>query len=184
MTLERTAIRALRANVTRSEAFAALEGGWWRQALGRQLRSVADAYLPFRLYQVEVVNRGARSHWLYAGDAVTGALDLYRFDEAPGDAELVTLETRNRATIRLDEAQGCAALESKLRRAVYQSGFFRVRGLQFVIRPTAQVFFVPYWLGFYGNADQADVRVMDAVRRRFEGAKARCLVEDWLTAGG
>ena len=52
----RQEIRCLRANVTQEEALAALErrGGLLR---GR-LRQLAAAYLPFRLYHVEVVNRG------------------------------------------------------------------------------------------------------------------------------
>jgi hypothetical protein len=180
MPRERIVISALRANVTRSQALAALQGGWWRQTLGRPLRRVAEAYLPFRLYEVDVVNRGVVSRSLYAADGVSGALDLYHFDHVPDGAALVTLETRNCAAFRLDESQGRAALESKVRRAVYQAGFFRVRDLEIVIHPTAHSFFVPYWLGFYGQGQRAQVRVLDAVRRRFEGAKARCLVEDWL----
>jgi hypothetical protein len=148
------------------------------------LRRVAQAYLPFRLYEVEVLNRGARSRSLYAADAVSGALDLYRFDHAPAEADLVSLETRNRAAVRLDDAQARAALEKKVRRAVYQSGFFGVRNLRIVIRPTPHAFFVPYWLGFYGDGSRAHLQVMDAVRRRFEGARARYVFEDWLTGRG
>jgi hypothetical protein len=40
---------------------------------------------------------------------------------------------------------------------------------------------VPYWLGFYGNA-AARCRVLNAVRRRIEGAKASALFESWLAA--
>jgi len=40
---------------------------------------------------------------------------------------------------------------------------------------------VPYWLGFYGNA-AARCRVLNAVRRRMEGAKASALFESWLAA--
>ena len=73
----RREIRCLRANVTQEEALAALQrrGGMLRGAL----RQVAAAYLPFRLYHVEVVNRGASKVALYAADAVSGVLDLYEF---------------------------------------------------------------------------------------------------------
>jgi hypothetical protein len=40
---------------------------------------------------------------------------------------------------------------------------------------------VPYWLGFYGNA-ALRCRVLNAVRRRMEGAKASALFESWLAA--
>jgi hypothetical protein len=39
---------------------------------------------------------------------------------------------------------------------------------------------IPYWLAFYGEGDRARLRVMDAVRRQMEGAKARALFEDWM----
>ena len=40
---------------------------------------------------------------------------------------------------------------------------------------------LPYWLAFYGE-DAARCRVMDAVRRRIEGAKASAFFEEWLAA--
>jgi len=39
---------------------------------------------------------------------------------------------------------------------------------------------VPYWIGFFGHGERAHVVVLDAVRRRLEGAKARALFEEWL----
>jgi len=39
---------------------------------------------------------------------------------------------------------------------------------------------IPYWVGFRGNDGQVRVSVLDAVRRRPEGAKVRQMVEDWL----
>jgi hypothetical protein len=41
---------------------------------------------------------------------------------------------------------------------------------------------MPYWLGFYGADGALRCRVLDAVRRRMEGAKARALFEHWLAA--
>jgi hypothetical protein len=175
-------IRCLRPNVTKEEAIAALQG---RAGLMRgQLRQVADAYLPFRLYEVEVVNRGTSKTSLFAADAVSGVLDLYEFDAAPGESELVTVRTRNCPLARLEGPRALELLENKVRRAIFQTGFFRVRGLSIHARPLALEFHVPYWLGFFGRAERATLQVMDAVRRRFEGAKARAVFHDWLTEGG
>lgn len=174
----RREIRCLRANVTQQEALAALEG---RGGLMRgKLRQIAAAYLPFRLYHVEVINRGASKVALYAADAVSGALDLYEFKAAPGDAELVTVTTRNAPDVRLDLQVALERLENKVRRAIFQTGFFGVRGLQIRARPLEVEFHVPYWLGFFGQGERATLQAMDAVRRTFEGAKARAVFSDWL----
>jgi hypothetical protein len=174
----RREIRCLRANVTQQEALAALErrGGLLRG----QLRQLAAAYLPFRLYHVEVVNRGASKLALYAADAVSGVLDLYEFSAVPADAELETVTTRNAPDARLEEPVALQLLEGKVRRAIFQTGFFGVRDLQIRSRPLNLEFHVPYWLGFFGNGDRATLQAMDAVRRRFEGAKARAVFSDWL----
>ena len=175
----RREIQCLRANVTQEEALAALQrrGGMLRGAL----RQVAVAYLPFRLYHVEVVNRGASKVALYAADAVSGVLDLYEFNAPPADAELVTVTTRNAPAARLEEQVAVERLEGKVRRAIFQTGFFGVRGLQIRTRPLGVEFHVPYWLGFFGHGERATLQAMDAVRRTFEGAKARAVFSDWLT---
>jgi hypothetical protein len=174
----RQEIRCLRANVTQEEALAALErrGGLLR---GR-LRQLAAAYLPFRLYHVEVINRGASKLALYAADAVSGVLDLYEFTALPADAELMTVTTRNAPTTRIEEPVARQLLENKVRRAIFQTGFFGVRDLQIRSRPANCEFHVPYWLGFFGHGERATLQAMDAVRRRFEGAKARAVFSDWL----
>ena len=171
-------IRCLRANVTQAEALTALES---RGGLVRgQLRQIAAVYLPFRLYQVEVLNRGTTKQALYAADAVSGVLDLYEFSAAPSAAELQTVTTRNAPTARLDEQLARQLLESKVRRAVFQTGFFGVRGLEIRTRSLDCEFHVPYWLGFFGHGERATLQAMDAVRRSFEGAKARAVFSDWL----
>jgi hypothetical protein len=174
----RQEIRCLRANVTQEQALAALErrGGLLRG----QLRQLAAAYLPFRLYHVEVINRGDTKLALYAADAVSGALDLYEFTTVPADAELTTVTTRNAPSARIEEPLALQLLENKVRRAIFQTGFFGVRDLQIRSRPANFEFHVPYWLGFFGNGPRATLQAMDAVRRRFEGAKARAVFSDWL----
>jgi hypothetical protein len=178
----RREIRCLRANVTQQEALTALErrSGFLRG----QLRQVAAAYLPFRLYRVDVLNRGSTKTALYAADAVSGVLDLYEFAAAPTQSELVTVTTRNAPTGRLAASLARELLENKVRRAIFQTGFFGVRGLQIQVHPLDVEFHVPYWLGFFGQGERAALQAMDAVRRTFEGAKARAVFSDWLVGEG
>lgn len=162
-----------------------LRGGLFRVPRwlgGGALRSVADAYVPFHLYEVEVTS-STRPYvsWL-AVDAVSGTLDPYAFDAPPGVDELAVVETRNRPEPALAEIESAARLEEKLRRIVYQTGFFRVRRLSFRAKRLPLDLHVPYWLGFYERGGAVRLRVLDAVRCRFEGEKARALFEDWLSA--
>jgi hypothetical protein len=176
-------IRSLRPNVGQAEAVERLGrgvaglAGW----LGRgPLRSVADVYVPFRLYRVELdTGSGPDTTWL-AIDAVNGSLDPYQFDHAPDGAELVELTTRNRPEPRLPETDSARLLEDKVRRIVFQTGFFRVRRLRFQSELLPLALHVPYWVGFYGRDGALRLRVLDAVRRCFEGGKARALFHEWL----
>lgn len=180
-------IRSLRANVSPAEAQSALEGRWGglRHFMGRgPLRSVAPAYVPFRLYEVEIVNAGRTRRAYFALEAVTGTLDLYGFERPPAGGELEEIETRNRLEPRLGDEAAQRALEEKLRRLLFQDGFFRIRDLEFRARAAAPDLYVPYWIGFYSSGAAVRLRVLDAVRRRFEGAKAKALFESWLSAPG
>lgn len=174
------AILSLRPNVTRAEAIEAFRGGLLGWMRGGSLRSVADAYVPFHLYEVETSTGGACHTSWFALDAVSGTLDPYQFDRPPGEAELVRIDTHNRPQPLLDDDRGRGLLEDKLRRVVFQTGFFRVRNLRFRAERVPLGLHVPYWLGFFGAGESLRLRVLDAVRRRFEGAKARALFETWL----
>jgi hypothetical protein len=176
-------ILTLRPSVTREQAVAQLQGGSLARWLGRAaLRSVADVYVPFRLYRVEVHSRARPWTSWFAVDSVTGGLDPYQFDRPPEPAELLRLETRNRPAPALGEDEAVRLLQDKLRRVVFQTGFFRVRDLRFQIDRLPVDLHVPYWLGFYGAADLVRLRVLDGVRRRLEGGRARALFEGWLAA--
>ena len=72
-------------------------------------------------------------------------------------------------------------LRQKVLRVIFQQGFFKVRDLQLEIALLPLELYVPYWVGFYGYAT-ARCRVLNAVRRRMEGAKASALFESWLAA--
>lgn len=144
---------------------------------------MADVYVPFRLYRVELdTGRGPQVSWL-ALDAVRGLLDPYHFEAPPDDSVLVELTTRNRPDPALTESESALLVEEKVRRVAYQAGFFRVRTLRMRADLQPLPLHVPFWVGFYGSDGALRLRVLDAVRRCFEGGKARELFRDWLTAG-
>jgi hypothetical protein len=118
---------------------------------------------------------------LFAIDAVSGSLDLFVFPRLPGDNQLVTVRTRNRLTPSLERQQSETLLREKVLRAIFQQGFFKLRDLKLEIVQEPMELYVPYWLAFYGNR-VLRCRVMDAVRRRIEGAKASHFFEQWLAA--
>ena len=116
-------------------------------------------------------------------DAVTGALDLYRFAELPSHDDLVVVETRNRVTPALDDDATRERVTEKVRRALYQTGFFRLRSLNIDAHATPLPdVHVPYWVGFFGGRDRVRLAVVDAVQRRSEGARVRDLVRGWLAS--
>ena len=179
-------IRALKANVTREQAVeqfssSGLSRLFRNQAFGT-LRSVAEFYVPFRIFRARIENRGVTNENLVALDVVTGTLDLFKFDRLPGDSETTYLETRNCAKAELENGRAAELVTAKLRRVLYSRGFFRVSNLAITATPLDEELFIPYWLGFRGSDGNARVAVIDAVRRKFEGAKVRRLVEHWLTS--
>jgi len=177
-------IRSLKPNVTREQAIVQFSSSGiprlFRNAAFGRLRSVAELYLPFRLFQVEIINRGIRDEKLVAIDSFTGTLDLFQFDHVPDEAETMSVDTRNCPRTLLSDTVIREMLIAKLRRLLYSRGFFRMRDLQITATPLAQELHIPYWLGFRGSNGHARVAVIDAVRRRFEGAKMRRLIEAWL----
>jgi hypothetical protein len=177
-------IRSLKPNVTREQAILQFSSSGiprlFRNAVFGRLRSVAELYLPFRLFQVEIVNRGVRDEKLLAIDSITATLDVFQFDHVPDETETMSVDTRNCPRTLLNDAVIRDMLIAKLRRLLYSRGFFRMRDLEIRANPVPADLHVPYWLGFRGVNGQARVAVIDAVRRRFEGAKVRRLVESWL----
>src|SRR5256884_8059915 len=121
-------IRSLRPNVSRDAAvgdfsYAALHS--LRALVLGPLRSVADFYIPFQLFQVEISNRGKIDQRVFGLDAVSGSLDLYHFEQLPGPAEVVFLETRNCLPANPDEQRSQEILLGKVRRLIFSTGFFR-----------------------------------------------------------
>jgi hypothetical protein len=179
-------IRSLRPNVSRDEALQAFSAGsftslYWRMRSGPMQR-IADAYVPFWLYRVRYEMGRALHTRLFALDAVDGSLDLFEFPRAPQPDQLVNVETRNHLRPALASSQAEALLRDKALRSVLQQGIFKLRHLKFEIARETADFYMPYWLGFYGSDGIVRCRVMDAVRRRMEGAKAASFFEEWLVA--
>ena len=178
-------IRSLRPNVTREEATEQFSSGLMdilHTTASGPLKSVADFYVPFQLFQVEILNRGKRDLRLFGQDVVNGSLDLYQFEQLPGEREVVYLETRNCSEPLLDEAEARKIVTAQVQRLLFSTGFFRMRNLTISAEPVAGEIYIPYWVGFRGRGMRVHFVVMDAVRRKMEGAKVRHLLQAWLTS--
>jgi hypothetical protein len=179
-------IRSLRPNVSRDEAIDQFSSGGpvalLREMAFGPVRSVAEFFIPFRLFQVGILNSGKRDQRVLGLDAVTGSLDLYYFEQLPGSGEVIVVETRNCPLGLLDDARAMELIIAKVRRVLFTTGFFRMRNLEISAQPVPGEICIPYWVGFRGRGTQARFVVMDAVRRRIEGAKVRALLKTWLTS--
>ena len=184
--MEANVIRSLRANVTRDDAIAAFTASgpatWYWKLRSGSLHSIADAYVPFRVYRVRYHMGGApRSHY-FALDAIDGSLDLFEFSVPPGEAETATVSSRNHPAPVLSQNRSDELLREKVLRLIFQQGFFKVSNVKLEIERVPGEIHLPYWLGFDGTRQGLRCRVLDAVRRRIEGARASALFEQWLAA--
>ena len=182
------AIRSIKPNVTRDEAIQQFSGrglsGMLRKLALGHLHAVAELYIPFRLFRVQLTNDGVSEEKLVALDAITGSLDLFQFERIPEGSEMISVETRNCPSATLTDAVLTDRVVAKLRRVLYSRGFFKMRDLQLNAVPLPNDLHIPYWIGFRGPDGRVRISVIDAVRRRPEGAKVRRLVEEWLAAKG
>jgi hypothetical protein len=175
-------IRVLKPNVTQEEALRAFSSAgvsalYWRIRRG-PLRRIADVYVQYFLFRAECGN----ARHLFAMDAVDGSLDLFEFPRVPDEREFVASGDRNRLKASLSEEKAAELLREKALRLIFQQGFFRLRDARLEISLVPCEMHLPYWLGFYGRESSVRCRVMDAVRRRIEGAKASAFFEHWLAA--
>ena len=180
-----TRILSLRPNVTREEAvrqFSGGIGGCLRELSSGPLRAVADFYIPFRIFEMEISNRGSKECRVLGVDAVTGSLDPYYFDRPPAADQTLEIQTRNHLEATLDPSQAEKIGVTKVQRLLFTKGFFRLRGLNISAHSVSGEIYVPYWAGFRGRGSSASLEVIDAVRRQPEGARVRRMLEDWLTA--
>jgi hypothetical protein len=144
-------IRSLKPNVSREEAVAKLCPGGLigiLRSFGRgPLRAIADVYVPFRLYRVEILNGERRQGQWLALDAARGSLDLYAFDRPPHPSEMVQLDTRNCLQAALGETRSREIVAEKVRRLIFLTGFFRIRNLSIHTEHVPLELYIPYWVG-------------------------------------
>jgi len=178
-------IRSLRPNVSREEAVAHFSprgfSGLISPFSGR-LRAVGEFFIPFRVFELSIVNGGRTEHKILAIDSVTGALMPYVFRAPLAANEIIEVESRNHVTPHLAEADSRRIAETRCQRLLFASGFFRIRDLKITAQLLTEIH-VPYWIGFRGNGEFARFAVLDAMRRRTEGAKVRQIVRNWLISG-
>ena len=179
-------ILALRPNVTQCDAVRAfskpgLSSMLWRVKAG-SLQRIADAYVPYQFYEVNYTMARAPHTRLFAMDAVDGSLDLFEFPKIPGRENLLELTTRNCVEPCLSPSASEEMLREKVLRIIFQQGFFKMRETTLKFTSLPELVHLPYWLGFYSSGELVRCRVMDAVRRRIEGAKASAFFEQWLAA--
>ncbi|MBZ5552640.1 MAG: hypothetical protein LAO21_07975 [Acidobacteriia bacterium] len=175
-----TTIHTLKPNVSREDAITHFSGPLTSLRFGR-VHTVADIYIPFRLFRVHITNRSRTEARFLGLDAVEGSFDLYSFDSVPDRGSLITLDTRNCPPRGLDPDQAGVTVVERVRRLVFSRGFFKIRNLDIAAELVPLDFHVPYWVGFSGSPSHLRLTVMDAIRRRFEGAKVRNFVRDWLS---
>jgi hypothetical protein len=176
-------IRSLKPNVTREEAIRHFSNGLVNGAaklIRGPIHSLAELYIPYRLFRVKITSAGREQNQTFALDAVRGVLDLYQLPALAADDQFLTLQTRNVIPADLDVAQAEERLIAKVRRMIFTQGFFRLRDLKIEAFPVTGEICVPYWICFRGTNQRVHLAVLDAVRRRPEGAKVRRLVEEWL----
>ncbi len=179
-------IRTLKPNVTQKEAIRAFSAPgisalYWRMRIG-PLQKIAEAYVPFWFYRVRYELGSTPHSRLFALDAVDGSLDLFEFPRIPQQHELVSVDSRNWMAPSLTTERAGEILREKALRVIFQQGFFKLREARLEIAREPGEMYLPYWLGFYGGGGSVRCRVMDAVRRRIEGAKASAFFEQWLAA--
>jgi len=177
-------ITSLKPRVRRHEAVERFRGrlvtGLVRTWQRGSLVQVRDVYIPYRLFEVRVLNRGEENiHWL-ALDAVAGTLDLYRLESIPAEDQLLQIETMSAVQPRLPPTEARQIVIERTRRLVYLSGFFRLRDLRIQAEEVGLEFHVPYWVGLYRKGNRASIEVIDALRNQLEGAKVRDLISQWL----
>jgi len=154
---------------------------FWRFRMG-PLQKIAEAYVPFRLYRIRYFMNKEKMQRIFAMDAVNGSLDLFEFRTPPQEEEMVTVQTRNCLSAALEEEQALQILRDKVLRIIFQQGFFKLRSASLELEALPGEIYLLYWLAFYGPSNALRCRVMDAVRRRLEGAKAATFFEQWLAA--
>jgi hypothetical protein len=185
--LQSKKIRSLKPNVSREQAIRHFSEGALNLAVNLthgRVRSVAELYIPFRTFRVKITSSSREQSRTLALDAVQGVLDLFEFPVPPAESDLLTIETRNVLPRSLDDSQMRERIIAKVRRIIFGQGFFKLRDLQIEADVIPGEYCVPYWVCFRGGRGIVHLAVLDAVRRKREGAKVRHMIEEWLGSDG
>ena len=180
-------IRSLKPNVSREQAIQHFSDGVLNRAASLtrgRVRSIAELYIPYRTFLVKITSGARTQSRIFALDAVEGVLDLFEFPAHPAESDLLTVETRYVLPSALDDSQLRDRIATKVRRIVFAQGFFKLRDLQIDAEVVPGDYCVPYWVCFRGGSSTVHLAVLDAVRRKREGAKVRHMIEDWLRSDG
>ena len=111
-------------------------GGGLGAGIGPEpLRSVADVYVPYHLFRVEIVERKRQQTSYVAVDALRGMLDPYQFERRLDDADLVTISSRNRISATLDVEAASQVVIDTVRRILFQTGVYRLRAPRITSAP-------------------------------------------------
>jgi hypothetical protein len=184
--METMVIKSLKPNASLDDAMRAFSSGGFANKLWQMragpLQRIGDAYVPCWLYQARYELGGRMQTRWFALDAVDGSLDLLEFPGLPGAQELFSIDTRNFLQPSLTEARAEELIREKVLRIIFEQGFFKLSGRSLAVFREPMELHVPYWLGFHEKRGAIRCRVMDAVRRRIEGAKACAFFEEWLAA--
>jgi hypothetical protein len=162
------------------DAFRRHDTTWMRRRWRRRLCSIARVLVPYHVFHVTLTDGTRRQGGHFGVDAVCGSLDPHRFEDVLDTTTVDAADQRNCVPPSLTADEAWVLLEDKLRRVIFQTGFFRLRDPKFVPEGLPWTLHLPYWVGFYAHGRFVRVEVFDALRRSFEGAKARALVEKWL----
>jgi hypothetical protein len=176
--------KVLRPNVSREQAVAAFNSSGLRRLSWiydfRPLRSIADLYIPFRLYQVSIKHGNTVDTRWMAIDLIFGGLDPFSFEAFPCAEDMDGINNKNRPQPLLEDSVARQILKTKIQRVLFQTGFFRMRNLDIELQPAIEQLHMPYWVGFFGANEKASIQILDATRRVMEGGKLRRYVYEWL----
>ena len=177
-------IRSLQPGLTRDLALRTLSPPWPFGLLRRwtkgKVLGMAEIYIPYRLYKVNIECRGKRSNRFLAVDATSGTLDPYEFSDDNLQGRCIDVETRNCLPVRLIEAKTHTLALEQVRRLLFSKGVFLSGTPTITAETTGAEFYVPYWAGFFGQEHNVTVLMLNAIRGTIEGNKIAGLVKAWL----
>jgi hypothetical protein len=153
-------------------------GGLLRRCISGKILALSEIFIPYRLYKIKTQDCGARAIRFLAVDSVSGTLDPIEFSGTGMEYEC--RETRNILPQKISEDETRAIVVSKLQRAVFSSSLFQFRNTSFVLELVEPDFYLPYWIGFYGDRKNIDLLVLNSITHAFEGGRMTACVKAWL----